>query len=371
MKKTLLSFLMIGAVGLYTTRAQITIDDTDIVGMGDNVEVAHDTIPGAITIGSGGASQNWNFSTLNQDGLDTLRFRDPNTFPSSSNHPLANLGMTDTKEDSTWMFLNKNSAGLYVVGMHQIQNGQPIDFPLTSTIIEFPSTMGSNFNANWNGTLFVFPVGFDPDGPGPAPTIDSVKISRGTDINSNIDGWGNVTTPYGTFPSLRQIVTEENIDTTWYAINSTGTWAVIDPVTAALLSIDPIAYDTNRTARWWSDDPNTKFPVVEMNYEANGTVNNVDWQKSAPTVGVKEQVSAVANVSLYPNPAKDDITINAEITSGVIELLDLTGKIISTNRVNSNITNIDVSELSNSIYFYNIKDENGNTLYTSKFVVAK
>ncbi len=279
--------------------------------------------------------------------------------------------MTDTKNDSAWMFLNKSTLGLYVVGMHQIENGQPMDIPLTATIITFPSTMGTSFNGNWNGTLFTFPIGFDPDGPGPLPMIDSVKVTRDTDVNSNIDGWGNVTTPYGTFPSLRQLVSEENTDTTWYAINGTGTWAVIDPITAALIGVDPIAMDTNRTARWWSNDPNTKFPVVEMNYEANGTVNNVDWQKSAPTVGFADLNNSATEISLYPNPAKNNVTITSNLTSGLIEILDVTGRLINTIRITSNASKIDVSNYNNSIYFYNVKDNTGTTVYSNKFIVAK
>jgi len=57
MKKKLLSFLMLTSVGIFSTQAQITIYDTDVVGAGSVVEQAYDTISGAITIGSGGASQ--------------------------------------------------------------------------------------------------------------------------------------------------------------------------------------------------------------------------------------------------------------------------------------------------------------------------
>src|SRR3972149_2346537 len=167
MKKTLLSFLMLTSVGIYSSQAQIFIYDTDVVGVGSIVEQAHDTIPGAITIGSGGASQTWNFSTISQDGLDTSFFQNPSPLPGSSNYPLANIGLSDTKQDSSWMFLTKNAAGLAVVGMSQYQNGQLINIPIYSVIITFPSTMGTNFGGTWNGQLVALPIGQDLDGPGP------------------------------------------------------------------------------------------------------------------------------------------------------------------------------------------------------------
>ncbi len=373
MKKTLLSLLMIGAVGVYTSYAQITLLDTDIVGMGDNVEVANDTTP-SVTIGPSGASQTWNFAGLNDHGSDTMRFRDPATYPSSGNHPLANLGMTDTDEDSTWMFLNKSVSGLFIVGMHVVQSGQAVDLPVAGTIITFPSTMGTNFNGTWNGVLVTFPVGQDPDGPGPHGTVDSLRVTRETYTNSDVDAWGNVTTPFGTFASLRQNVLTEDADTTWQYVN--GQWEVMSTTTQNFLAFVGVnqpkfEYDTTRTARWWTNDPAAKFPVVEMDYEANGTVNSVEWQKTSPTTGVTENNLASARVDLFPNPAKNNITISTEITNGVIEILDVTGKIVATTRINSSNTNLNISNLNSSIYFYNVKDATGTIVYTNKFVVSK
>jgi hypothetical protein len=370
MKKTLLTLLMIASVGIYSLQAQITVYDTDVVGVGDIVEQASDTLPGAITIGSGGASQTWNFSAINEDVLDTLSFKNPAGLPGSTNYPLANIGMTDTEEDSSWMYLTKNTLGLFVVGMSQYQNGQLLNIPLASTIITFPSTMGTSFGGTWNGTLYTFPLGIDPDGPGPLPTIDSVKVTRDATLSSNVDGWGNVTTPFGTFPSIRQMVSEENIDTTWTF--STGTWTVIDPFVAGLFGIDEIAYDTVRTARWWTNDPTSKFPIVEMDYEFNGTVNRVDWQKSTPTVSVPEQAKTVRGVAAYPNPAVNEITIETGLTKpNSIEIIDVSGKLVSTFSFNTNKLTLSVADLTDGIYFYNIYDVNRNVLHTNKFVVAK
>ena len=367
--------MMLTGIGIYSSQAQITIYDTDIIGVGDIVEQAKDTIPSGITIGSGGASQTWNFSTLNQDVLDTLFFKNPGPLPGYSNYPLSNIGMEDTNQDSTWMFLTKNGFGLFVDGMAQYQQGQLITIPVASTIITFPSTMGSNYSGGWNGLIFITPFGQDPDGPGPHGTVDSLKITRDAFLTSNIDGWGNVTTPFGTFASLRQLVNEENIDTTWQYVN--GQWEIMSATTQAFLAFvgfntDPVSYDTTWTARWWTDDPSSKFPIVEMDYEGNGTVNNIAWQKSTPTVGVQEQAKMVPEVSLYPNPAATEITIETSLTTNnSIKILDVTGKLISDNSFKTNQTTMIVSELDNGIYFYKILDISGKVLHSNKFVVAK
>lgn len=372
MKKTLLSLIMLTSIGIYSSKAQITVNDTHLVGAGDNVVQAHDTIPTGVTIGSAGANQTWNFSTvLDDNGLDTLRFRNPTGYPGASSFPSANLVLIDTKEDSTWIYLTKNTLGLFIVGQSQYNNGNLTIIPIAATIISFPSTMGTNYSGPWNGTLFGLDVSGFPLG------LDSLKITRGSFTTSNIDGWGNISTPFGSFAALRQIVITESIDTTWEKSTSTGNWTIISPTTIATLGllgfpVTDISYDTTRTARWWTDDPNSKFPLVEMDYEANGTVNNVDWQKSTPTVGVQEQVKALVSVSLYPNPANNEVTIETSLNNtNYIEILDLTGKLIEKISFNNPKITISVTDYNSGFYFYNIYDVNGSVLHSNKFAVTK
>ena len=372
MKKTLLSLIMLSSIGIYSTQAQITINDTHLISAGDDVVQASDTLPTGVTIGASGANQTWDFSNvLDEDVLDTLKFRSPGGFPGNLDHPTANMVLADG--DSSWTYLNKNTSGLFVVGISQYQQGQLISIPFGTTIISFPSTMGTAGSGVWNATLVGFDVSQLPLG------LDSIKITRTTNASSNIDGWGTVQTPFATggFAALRQIVLEESIDTTWEKNTSSGMWSIISPTTIAALTalsipVTDISYDTTRTARWWTDDPSSKFPVVEMDYEANGTVTNVDWQKSSPTLGVPEKANAITGVLLYPNPAYSEITIETGLTNNhSIKILDVTGKLIADHSFRTNKILLSVADYSPGMYFYNIYDVNGNELYSNKFIVAK
>ena len=368
--------MMLTSIGIYSIQAQITLNSTDVVNMGDMVEQATDTLPGGITIGSAGAAQTWNFATINEDELDTSYFLDPSTLPGNTDFPLSNLGMTNASEDSAWYFLTKNTLGLVINGIHQMQGGTGVSIPVTSKIVTFPSTMGTNYGGSWSGPLGAFPLGQDLDGPFPQGVIDSLKITRTAILTSNIDAWGDVTTPLGTFASLRQIVSEETIDTTWQL--EAGVWSIISSVSIVALSglgvdLVDVAYDTTRTSRWWTNDPSARFPIVEMDYEANGTVNSIEWLKATPTtVSVTETASISNNVSLFPNPAKNNVTISTLLTNNDnIKIFDVTGKLIKTERFNSNSITLSVSDLNNGLYFYNINDVNGNVIHSNKFVVAK
>ena len=71
------------------------------------------------------------------------------------------------------------------------------------------------------------------------------------------------------------------------------------------------------------------------------------------------------NISIYPNPTTNFITINAEnITS--VKIINITGKIISSYEVTDNSTTIDLSNIEKGIYFVKINTE--NSTYTKKII---
>ena len=362
MTKKLLSLITLFSVGVITLNAQITINATHLVDVGVSVQQSIDTIPGSITIGSSGANQTWNYTSMNEDVVETLTFSNPSTFPGASSFPTANMGLTNSNEPDNWQFLDKNSVGLFVVGQTIIQQGQQIEIPFTSTILTFPSTMGTNFSGSWSGQIAQIFLG--------QSGIDSVRITRGANQSSIIDAWGTLTTPLGTFASLRQIDVLQTIDTTW--VLQSGVWSIIDPFTAGLAGIDPIAFDTVNTARWWTDNPLSKFPLLEMDYENNGSVNEVTWQKSSPTVGINE-LKATTNFNVYPNPAKNVITFETNITNNSeIAIMDITGKVIKSVVFSTSKQTIDIANFEAGIYFYSIRDrKSGKVLQNNKIIVTK
>jgi len=84
-------------------------------------------------------------------------------------------------------------------------------------------------------------------------------------------------------------------------------------------------------------------------------------------VGVNN-ILAKADVKLYPNPAKEMVTIEVNNgTKNVITLIDLSGKTIETIQSNKAFTNINLTHLQAGIYFVNISNENGSV--TQKLII--
>ncbi len=76
--------------------------------------------------------------------------------------------------------------------------------------------------------------------------------------------------------------------------------------------------------------------------------------------------------SYYPNPASDQMII-ANVSADVrnIEIVDATGRLLESYRVNNATFNVNVKRMSNGTYFLIAKNEQGKSLGTYKFTVQK
>ncbi|MDH7445151.1 T9SS type A sorting domain-containing protein [Aquimarina sp. 2201CG14-23] len=69
-------------------------------------------------------------------------------------------------------------------------------------------------------------------------------------------------------------------------------------------------------------------------------------------------------VNIYPNPVRDHITLSFDKnTQAQIQIIDLLGKVITTEKVNSQIINMSVSHLTSGIYFVKIEDNQNTGIY--------
>ena len=77
--------------------------------------------------------------------------------------------------------------------------------------------------------------------------------------------------------------------------------------------------------------------------------------------------TANVNLSVYPNPSSDVVTIESNITEGSIQIIDLTGKVVANQTVNGTATAFNTSALTNGMYTVILT--NGSTVETRKFIV--
>jgi hypothetical protein len=93
--------------------------------------------------------------------------------------------------------------------------------------------------------------------------------------------------------------------------------------------------------------------------------NSLAIRMNMGVLGLDE--SANANLTVYPNPASDVVTIESNMTEGSIQIIDLTGKVIANQTVNGVATSFNTAALSNGMYTVILT--NGSTVETRKFIV--
>jgi Secretion system C-terminal sorting domain len=111
------------------------------------------------------------------------------------------------------------------------------------------------------------------------------------------------------------------------------------------IEVDNVNYSTTN---WTLIDPQTSF--------------STNCNNTCSTVGINEY--SYSNFNIYPNPALNQLTIETELATSKVSIVDLTGKTITT--INRQTKQIDVAYLPSGIYF--IKITTDEKTITRKFV---
>ena len=72
----------------------------------------------------------------------------------------------------------------------------------------------------------------------------------------------------------------------------------------------------------------------------------------------KENIKAVENVNIYPNPASENIIIEG-LQIGQVEIINLQGQVVKNIDILDPKTDIDISKLTDGVYMIKVKMEDG------------
>jgi hypothetical protein len=171
---------------------------------------------------------------------------------------------------------------------------------------------------------------------------------------SKIDGWGTVTTPFGTENCLRMVTTQYSQDT----IKNT-----IVPF--------PLGFPNNQRSYQWLT-ATSKIPFLEVTGSLVGnnfTPNTVRYRDSYQNPNGFNEYSDLSAMQLYPNPGKDKLWLNFTRKGDfLVEILDLSGKTIKSGSFSSENVgqSLDIIDLSSSVYIIKVTEKQKSYFY--KFI---
>ena len=266
-----------------------------------------------------GASQSWSEAGL----TGTTAYQ---TFVPVSATPFI-FQATFFGSDYAQPLLNSNIAGQvasdayeyydYSTGNSKLQIrgfGANVTIPGTGTPLPLPAIYTSP------DVVYVFPIAygnsdsstssFNVNLPLPAP-IGTVSVSRNQKRVNNVDAWGSISTPAGTFDVLRVVSTINRIDSIKTTFVSFGT------------PTNPVEY------KWLA--AGKKIPVLQIN---GNNVAGVFTKTNATFWGASTVATSNVNANFnsfmaYPNPVIENATISFTLKKAAtvdVEVVTITGQ---------------------------------------------
>ena len=272
MKKSLLPLLLV--ILSLPLAAQITITQADYGQVGDSITIGNDVNPPAGLSVGGTGLQSWDFTALALSNINTLNFVDPANTLSGALFPQADLAierLTDTLffQSSPASFLLDGVAGSgFGLGVNVVANFNP-----NSTQVEFPATLGSSFI-----DTAVFDTIVDCQAFGFGNLCDSARLRRTLIGTGTIDAHGSISTPGGTFETVRQYFREDNSDSVWIKIPFLG-WSLFSD-----------SLSTNHNYKWMANGE--KWPVLSAVADApGGSITSAEFIIGAQVLAFADNVT--------------------------------------------------------------------------------
>jgi hypothetical protein len=359
MKKNLL-FILVSSFALSLT-SQISITQINMPVSGDTCRYSNAKLSSVGDYTTTGTNYPWIFDTLRPTSQAIREFK------AVANTPYTYLafllgaaaygektidtvkipsipGLPSISITDIYNFYNKSSALFKTEGVGVKLNGIPVP----------------NLNSD-DDELYFFPLNYtDRDSSTfrfstlTTTLVPFQYIKQGYRI-TKADGWGSITTPYGTANCLRIVTTQYSIDTIKvFNVPIFGTVAFGFP-------------NYQRSYQWLTLGEKIPYLEVSGNVVAgNFTPTQAKYRDSNRSfVGIKEENTALA-ISVFPNPSSNQLTIITPKNTGsiVAEIVDLQGKLVLHKDLinNSEIVNqhqLDVSNLSKGVYVLNLSNISG------------
>lgn len=319
-------------------QSPITLSNTNMPGANDTLRYSNAALSTVGNYTQTGTNFNWNFMSLvpvSQGRRDykssfstpyAFFFLGLNEYGEKVNDTI-NLGVV-TLTDVYNFYKKSTSPNAYIVdGMGMKISGVPVPSYFTDKdeLYMFPMTY-----PKYDSTTFKFST--------PSTTLMPIVYSKTGYRVTQVDGWGSITTPYGTANCLRIVTTQYSKDT----------------MKTSLLPF-PIGFNNYQRSYQWLTT-SSKIPYLEVNGTLVGnnfTVTQVRYRDSYKFLaGVEENVEN-GLVDFYPNPVNDKLFLNLKNGAEyAIDVFDLNGKLLIQDKINGNENSnyLNVQELPQGVY---------------------
>ena len=203
--------------------------------------------------------------------------------------------------------------------------------------------------------------------------VQNTKINYGTAYTNRPESV-NFATKYepvnGDSASVSVQLTRFNVASNMTEIIATGLWTSTASATSWTQQSLKLTYDPNlnntlpdsirimvSASSLYRPKINSTLYIDDVSFSGYVSTNDIN--------GVKN------NVSVYPSPAKESVTISISVKASSVEVLDITGRSLGVFPMTNNKAIIETANYKAGMYLYNVIGEQSNVLGRGKFEVVK
>lgn len=338
--------------------SQITITNADMPAVNDTVRWSTTFDQWGIDATETGANYVWDYSFLTETGQDLDTFFTVSSTPFAYQFYFNNIVLYPTHK-ANFATRGQGFDLFGVVTMTNVYDFFKVDAGQFSNV---------GFGSNINGipasvrsipvdTIYKFPLdysdAFTSHGEWLMSIPNTFTYGQRKVRNVNVEGWGTLITPLGTFQTLKVKMDLDIVDT---------------------LSVDSLGINlsfprpTATEYHWLANGFNV--PLLQIN-TSFGIITTIKYQDSLRTnVGINEE--EVTNIVAYPNPATDYLVVQSDgkYFFDQIELFDMNGKLVLSQKGNNSFINIlNVNQIASGMY--NLVTTSEKSVSSKKITISR
>ncbi len=247
----------------FSLSAQITINMSDLIALGDTVAREADTLPSILGPGNAGPNQTWDFSGAVGHVLETTVAVAPSSTPSASSFTSSNLALTN--DNLNYLFFDYNASNVIVDGFAGDPLGSgnlDVTFNPDLTLYQFPTNYGNTFSDTYEFEVVV---------PGSAVSqpVYEVRLEHIGTIEDTVDGWGTLITPVGSYNAIRIKRVEYGRDIVSFKLTVISPWSTLTDDLSTTTSYSWLALET-------------KLAATDMSFDSLGNVARFTYSLIPP-----------------------------------------------------------------------------------------
>lgn len=339
----------------FGVNSQITVTVNDFSDGGDTVRIS-ETMDPSIDFISTGPNSTWDFSGLTANSQKLLNYDDlsnagtlinftfgtfaPGIYKATNSLPNSDLpldqmsGFLPITIEDVRLFSKNATDSITSVGLSMVIQGTevPVKSDTIETRYKFPMNYADTFNSRGYTMLDMNPI------------YNGIWVQY-RQRYSVVDGWGSVSTPFGTFDALRIKHQIDEIDSLY--MDFVGQWFEL-----------PIP--RNYIYEWITNgelEPVIRIKTSE--FGGNETVTAIEYKDVylGLDAGIEENELGVV---LSPNPTSGLINVGGLSNNCNYQLINTFGLLIRSGSITNGL--FDMSDDSQGIYFLKIFNESGTSL---------